>query len=279
MPNDLKSILKDSFTERELSKIRLAYDVIGDMAVINDLPWGMKSKAKLVAQAIQKVHKNVKVVAKKVGPTAGEERIRPVRVVLGEKRTEALYIENGCRFKLDVNKVYFSPRMGSERLRVINQIKPGEDVYDLFCGVGPYAIPAARRGAKVVAIDLNKAACGYAKENACLNKVSDKIDIHCGDCRKVVADMKFSKCADRVIMNLPMHAGEFLDVAFKVAKKGAVVHCYFFLHENDMYSKAEEKINTEAKLADRRVKIMEERKCGQLSSRIWRCVVDFKVLN
>jgi len=275
----LKELLKNRLSADEVNKIKYSYDIIGDIAVINDLPWGMKSKAKLIAEAIKNTHKRLKVIAKKVGPTSGEERIRPVKVVLGEKRTETIHIENGFRFKLDINKVYFSPRLGAEHLRIINQIKPYEEVYDLFAGVGPFAIPAAKKAKKVIAIDINPAACNYLKENALLNKVSDKIEIYCGDCRKVIEKEKFYNCADRVIMNLPMHAGEFLDVAFKVAKKGAIIHCYFFLHEKDMFKLAEDKLCNEAKKAGREVKILEERKCGQLSPRIWRCVVDFEVLN
>ena len=42
---------------------------------------------------------------------------------------------------------------------------------DMFCGIGPFAIPAARRGCTVYANDLNPDSYKYLVENARLNKV------------------------------------------------------------------------------------------------------------
>ena len=41
----------------------------------------------------------------------------------------------------------------------------------MFCGIGPFAIPAAKRGLHVFANDLNPASYQYLLENAKLNKV------------------------------------------------------------------------------------------------------------
>jgi tRNA (guanine37-N1)-methyltransferase len=274
----LKEFLKGKLTEKQISQLKASYDVMGTIAVINSMPTGLKSKEKVIAKAIMELNKNVKTVAKKVGPTAGKERIRPVKVIVGEKKTETFYVENGNRFKFDINKVYFSPRLGSEHLRVAQRVMKNETVFDLFAGVGPYAIPAAKRGANVIAVDINKHATRYLELNAGMNKVSDKIRTFTGDCRKVIMKKEFKKKADRVIMNLPMHAGEFLDVAFYVAKKGANVHFYCFLHENDLFEGGITIIKAAAKKAKRKIKILNTKRCGQLSSRIWRVAIDFKVL-
>jgi tRNA (guanine37-N1)-methyltransferase len=275
----LKEALKGKLTEKQISNLKASYDLIGDIAVMNSMPAGLKSKEKLVAKTIMSLNNHIKTVVKKIGPTSGVERIRKVKVVLGEKRTDTTYIENGCRFRLDINKVFFSPRLGYERLRVIEQAKPNEIVYDLFAGIGPFAIPIAKRVKKVIAIDINKNACKFLEENARINRVSDKIDIYCGDSRKTIAKQKWKNVADRVIMNLPMHAGQFLDLAFKIAKKGAIVHFYFFLPQEDLFEGATELIENAAKKAKRKIKIINERKCGQLAPWIWRVAIDFKVLN
>ena len=272
----LKEILKGKLSKEELRLVRRSFDIIGDIAQI-EIPLELEKKENVIAKAIMQMHKNVKVVVKKVGPTSGEERIRPVKVIAGEKRTETMHIENGVKLKLDLNKVYFSPRLGTEHLRVVNQIKKGEVVFDLFAGVGPYAIPAAKKAKKVVAIDINPYAIKYLKENAKLNKVEDKIDAYTGDCRKVVKKHRWKQKADRVIMNLPMHAGEFLDVAFYTAKPNAVVHCYFFLPEDELFKGAIKKIKEAEKEFGRKTRILRKRKCGQLAPRIWRVVVDFKI--
>ena len=274
----LKEALKGKLTEEQISNLKASYDIIGDIAVMNSMSKGMKNKEKLVAKTIMELNNHIKTVVKKIGPTSGVERIRKVRVVLGEKRTDTTYIENGCRFRLDINKTYFSPRLGYERLRVIEQVKKNEIVYDLFAGIGPFAIPIAKRAKKVVAIDINKNACKFLEENVRISRVSDKIDVYCGDARKVIAKHKWKKVADRVIMNLPMHAGQFLDLAFKIAKKNAIVHFYFFLPEEELFEGATKLIEKAAKKAKRKIRIINERKCGQLAPWIWRVAIDFKIL-
>ncbi len=42
---------------------------------------------------------------------------------------------------------------------------------DVFCGVGPFAIPAAKKGCEVHANDLNPASHKYLVENIKINKV------------------------------------------------------------------------------------------------------------
>lgn len=272
----LKEELKGKIPDKELEMVKKSFDVVGDVAVL-EIPDKLKKREKIIAEAVMTLYPCVKVAAKKMGPTSGVERIRKVKVILGEKRTETLYIENGCRYKLDINKVYFSPRLGSEHLRVAEQVKPKETVYDLFCGVGPYVVPCAKRCKKVFAVDINKDAIKYLAENVKLNKVMDKVEFAAGDCRKVAMKKEHKGKADRVIMNLPMHAGEFLDVAFFVAKKGAVVHLYCFLKDDELYDGGIKVIQAAAKKAKRKVKILNTKTCGQLAPRIWRCAIDFKV--
>jgi tRNA (guanine37-N1)-methyltransferase len=274
----LRERLSEKLSEKELDLAKTSFDAVGDIATL-EIPTELKKKEKVIAETIMELNHNIRVVAKKAGPTAGVERIRPIKVVLGEKRTETIHNENGCRYKLDINKVYFSPRLGSEHLRVVNQVKPDEVVFDPFAGIGPFAIPIARRGARVVAVDINKNAIAYLNENAKLNKVVGRIEAIAGDARNVLKKAKYKGKAERIIMNLPMHAGEFLDVAFYIAKKGAVVNFYCFLKEDEMFNAGIETIKTAAQKAKRKIKILNTKTCGQLAARIWRCAIDFKVLN
>ena len=274
----IKEFLAGKLTKKELAAAKSSFDVVGDIAVL-EIPEELKKKEKVIAKSIMELHRNVKVVAKKVGPTAGIERIRPIKVILGEKRTNTMHVENGCRYKLDINKVYFSPRLGSEHLRVAEQVKRDELVFDPFAGVGPFAIPIAKRCANVIAVDINKDAIKFLKENAKLNKVDTRIEAFAGDARKVLKKAKYKGKANRVIMNLPMHAGEFLDVTFYIAKKGAVVHFYCFLDEKDLYAKGIKLLKGAAVKAKRKIKIVNKKLCGQLAPRVWRVAIDFKILN
>jgi len=187
-PASLYDALVEKLSEEELQMLVSSFDILGDIAVI-EVPAQLEKKEKLIADAILQVHGNVKVVAKKAGATAGEFRIRPVKIIAGEKRTTTLYRENGCEFELDINSVYFSSRLGTERKRVATLAKNGESVLVLFAGVGPFAILIAKTQPNVsaiFAIDSNPAATKYLEESAALNKISDKIIIFTGDASAIV---------------------------------------------------------------------------------------------
>ena len=63
--------------------------------------------------------------------------------------------ENGSSYEFDFSRVYWNPRLSTEHMRVVQEVKRGDTVLDVFAGVGPFAIPAARAGATVLANDLN----------------------------------------------------------------------------------------------------------------------------
>ena len=274
---NLKELLKEKLTKEELRIAKTSFDIVGDIAVL-EIPEELEKKEKTIAEAVMQVHKNVVVVAKKVGPTAGVERIRPVEVVLGENRTETIHLENNCKFKVDLNKVYFSPRLCSERLRVTEIAGTNEKIFDLFAGVGPFAIPLAKKGNEVIAIDINADAIEYLKENAKLNKVEKNITSFVGDAQKIVNENKWSNQADRIIMNLPMSSEEYLDTAFDLGKPGTVVHFYCFIDEENLYTEGVDKIKEAAEKNNCFVEILNKKKCGQLAPRVWRVAIDFKIV-
>ena len=260
----LKELLKDIPED----KIPSSYDIIGDIAIFQSKD---HKYDKVVAEAIMKLNKNVKVVGER-GITKGIERIRPIKVILGENRSETIHIENGLKYKLDINKVFFNSRLQNERLRVIEKVKPGERVFDLFAGVGPFSIPIAKKGAKVVAIDINPYAVHYLKENIKLNKVpTENIQVFEGDCRGIVNSHKewWGK-ANRIIMNLPAKSEDFLDVAKKLSNEKTIIHFYWFCHESEL-SKVEEII----KKVFPNARILEKRIIGERAPRVYKIVVDF----
>ena len=145
-----------------------SFDVIGSITVV-DIPEKLKKHKehkKEIANAILSIHPNIKTVAEKVSPVSGVYRIRKVKVIAGEKKTETIHTETGCRFKLDINKVYFSPRLVFERQRIANLVKNGkkcETVFVPFAGVGPFAIIIAKNNQDsiVYANELNPIAFKY----------------------------------------------------------------------------------------------------------------------
>jgi tRNA (guanine37-N1)-methyltransferase len=79
--------------------------------------------------------------------------------------------ESGCRFKLDFSRVYWNSRLHAEHERLVEQFKPGEVIADVFAGVGPFAIPAAKKGCGLFANDLNPYSFEYLNVNVVLNSV------------------------------------------------------------------------------------------------------------
>lgn len=211
VPEDLRHLLPSSF------------DVIGHVLLMK-LPPELLPYAQQVAAAILRTHPSVRTVALDRGVT-GELRVRNLDVVAGEPDTETVHTEYGMRLRVDPAVVYFSPRLSTERHRVATQVRPGEVVVDLFAGVGPFAVLIARLAepARVHAVDLNPEAYAYLEENLRLNRVEGRVEAYLADAREWARE--HPGLADRVIMNLPHTAGEFLEDALRVLKpEGGILH-------------------------------------------------------
>ena len=185
---NLRESLRGVLTEKEMQKLVTSFDIIGDIAII-EIPYGLGKKQKKIGEALMKIHKYVKVVAKKMGPMSGEFRVRPLKVISGEKRTETEYKESNCRMKFDVSEVYFSVRLSHERERIAELVKDGEKILALFAGVGPFPLVIARKkpNVKIIAIELNPKAVKYLKENIKLNKFENRIQAIEGDVNKILS--------------------------------------------------------------------------------------------
>jgi tRNA (guanine37-N1)-methyltransferase len=217
-------------------KIPSSYDIIGSRekaVAIVEIPEGFEEKE--IAQEILTRHKNVKSVLKKISERTGIYRTREFKLILGEKNTEVLHKEFGCRFKLDPTKVYFSGREGTERLRIANLVKPKETIMLMFAGIGVYGIIIAKNQprVKIISIEINSSAFEYMKENIRLNKLGDKIIPVLGDVKEKSKHW-YGKC-DRIIMPLPHEAENFLPVAYECLKlEGGFIHLYIIEKEEDI---------------------------------------------
>jgi tRNA (guanine37-N1)-methyltransferase len=224
----LTETLQNQLPPHFLASLPRALDVVGDIAII-EIPAELEPYKGVVGEAVLRVHRGVRVVLAKAGKIRGVYRLRDFEFIAGERRTETVYKEYGCTYAVDVAKAYFSPRLSHEHERVASLVGDGEVVVDLFAGVGPFAIPIAKsKRAKVYAIDINPEAVELLKKNVRLNRVSGVYPI-VGDAREVVQE-RLRGVADRVIMNLPETANEFVDVACAAVKPtGGVVHFYGFI--------------------------------------------------
>ncbi len=163
-------------------------------------------------------------------------------------------------------------------MRVAQLIQPKESVLVMFSGVAPYPLLIAKHSAAkfVVGIEKNPVAHKYALENLKLNKVpASKVQLFCGDARK--QGLKLKQKFNRIIMPLPKTAETFLDVAFKLIKKGGIIHLYQFC-EQDKFDELKEKIIEICVSAKKRCQIIGVFKAGQNAPRQYRVRVDIEVI-
>ena len=212
---------------------------IGDIVVIDE---DDPDRAAAIAEAVIDADLPARSVLNRASKIKGELRVRDWEVVAVDDAaaadsdrspTETVHREYGHEYLLDLAAVYFSPRLATERHRVVEQIEPGEQVLDMFAGVGPFAIPAASREASVVAVDLNETAVDYCRENARRNGVAERVTAIGGDVREVADD--YGGWAERLVMNLPHSANEFVETAVALAGEECVIHYYDIQHEDDPF--------------------------------------------
>jgi tRNA (guanine37-N1)-methyltransferase len=231
MANDLKSVLADKLQPRELKLLYKSYDIFGKIAVIR-VPDALEHRSRVIAEAIMQTQKRVKTVLRQASPVRGDLRLRKLVWVAGEKKTETVYKEHGCLFKVDLERCYFSPRLSYERMRISQRVQPEDVVVNMFSGVGCYSIIIARRSAaeKIYSIDVSPTAFQYMRENVKLNKVRERVIPIEGDAKKVIEE-RLQDVADRVLMPLPKRAYEYLDYAVLALKPaGGWIHYYDFEH-------------------------------------------------
>ncbi len=249
MKGDLKAALRGKLSPEELALVCKSYDVVGDIAVIR-IPEPLLHHSDVVAEALLKQQKHVKAVWRQSSPVSGDFRLRELEWVAGEKKTETVYMEHGCLFKVDVRECYFSPRLGFERMRIAKLVGEGEVVVNMFAGVGVYSVIIAKHSeaVKVYSIDINPVAVRYMRENVLLNKVVDRVAPIKGDAEKII-EKELRNTADRVLMPLPEKAFEYLESALDAIKpEGGWVHYYDFEHAKKEENPVE---NIEKKIAEK----------------------------
>ena len=217
-----------------------SYERVGDVVVVDE---DDPDRAERVAEAVVESDLPVDAVLNRASKVKGQERVRDWEVLAGEG-TETVHREYGCEYLVDLAEAFFSPRLATERHRVAEQVEAGEHAFDMFAGVGPFVVPFARRGATVVGADVNPEAIAYLRENARRNGVAERVTAIEGDVREVVPD--YGGWADRVVMNLPHSADEFLDAAVLLAGEEAVIHYYDIQHEEDPFGPGEAAIRRAA---------------------------------
>ena len=199
------------------------FETVGSIAHLNlrasQLPY-----KDVIGQVLLDKNSKIKTVVNKTEKLNNVFRTPELEVIAGENKLETELKEGGCTFKLNFEKVYWNSKLQAERDRLLKNLKAGEVLCDMFCGIGPLSIRAAKKDLYVLANDLNPDCYEYLKLNAKLNKVEKMIECYNMDAREflkfLILDKEPKAHFDYVYMNLPVDAVEFLDV-FTGLWKGA----------------------------------------------------------
>ena len=170
---DFRAMFPESLKEH----LPHSFDVIGDVAIVR-IDEKVAHLADEIGTAMIAVSGRIRVVYRDTG-VKGELRVRSLEKIAGEGGSETTHRESGVNIKIDPQKVYFNPRLATERHRVASSVRDGETVIDLFTGVAPFPMIICRHAkpSKVYAVDLNPDAVAYALENVAMNRFKDRIDV------------------------------------------------------------------------------------------------------
>jgi 23S rRNA (uracil1939-C5)-methyltransferase len=99
-------------------------------------------------------------------------------------------------------------------------LRGGETVFDLYCGVGTFSLVLARRAARVYGIEIVAPAIEAARDNADLNGLAN-VEFTSGDVRRVLPEVVERAGRPGVLILDPPRSGAGARVMRKAAASGA----------------------------------------------------------
>jgi len=215
LPKDILNVFPNSF------------DVIGDIALIK-IEDELSEYSYDISKALVSFNRNIKKVLLDRG-VKGPYRVRDLKRLIGDDM-ETTHLENNLRFKLDPTKVYFSPRLATERFRIARSIERGT-VLDMFAGIGPFSLNIAKHGMpdKVIGIDLNPECIRYFDINIGLNCLEDIVESIHGDAAETIPSLSL---IDHVIMNLPHNSLDYIGNVLELEGNPSII-LYAIMDEGD----------------------------------------------
>ena len=169
-----------------------------------------------------------KTVVNKVGKIDTVFRTFEMEVIAGEDNTLVSLKEENCVFKFDYREVYWNSRLQQEHTRLVQSFKKTDIIADMFCGIGPFVLPAAKKGCRVYGNDLNPRCFYYLNENLKLNKLEERVTTYNLDAREFIRQIAGEDVPiTQIVMNLPVSAELFCDVfrtCFSVSQLGELSH-------------------------------------------------------
>ena len=272
----LKKSLESILSLEESNELISAFDQIGNIIIVR-IPESLLIKKKIIGETLLEQVKIAKSVFYQSSAVEGDFRTRNLEILAGEDNTETEYKEFGCRFTVDVENAFFSPRLSTERERIANLIQDGEVMTNMFAGVGMFSIMAAKKKkCTVFSLDINPVASKLCEKNIKQNKLAGEVISINGDSTEIIKERLVDK-SDRTLMLLPERSDEFLESAISTTKNNGIIHYYSHIHA-DKKSDAG-KLSEEHYLSVTPVKseILSSKIVRPVGPRYYQTVVDVKI--
>ncbi len=258
-----------------------SFDVIGDIIILKPpfkLRWSVPRYYVDIANELLKRLKYAKTVVVAISPVEGEFRTRKILHLAGEEKTRTIYKEFGCKFLVDIEKAYISPRLSYEHMRIAKLVRNGEVIVNMFSGVGGFSIIIGvySRPSKVYSIDKNPIAYQLLKENVKLNKLENIVVPILGDAREIIKE-KLKHVADRVLMPLPNLDESFYKAALSSIRSKGYIHVYEFSSAENPMKECRDRILNVLENLGVKAEVEYSRIIRSVGPRKYQVVLDIKV--
>lgn len=166
-------IVKSILPEDEQGEIPQGFSMVGHVAHMNLREEYLPYKS-ILAEVLMDKNPGVRTVINKIDEVGEHSEFRTFKyeVLRGPDDLNVEVSEGDCTFQFDYSKVYWNPRLETEHKRLRDLFQTGDVVVDVMAGVGPFAIPAGKKGVFVWANDLNPESNKSLKDAIKRNKVS-----------------------------------------------------------------------------------------------------------
>jgi len=221
-PQDYRDLLV-GWSKAEREELPRSFDIVGDVVLVR-IPSTLSHRSADIGNALLAFVPGARLVGADHG-VHGTERRRTVERLAGSGPWRTRHRENGLEFDVDLEHAYFSPRLAREHGRVAAEVLRGERVYDLCCGVGPFAVTIAHAGlaARIVAVDVNPVAIELLRSTLARYPFRSTVDpIEA----PVDRFLEGAEPIDVAVLNLPHEGIKYLPSVANVVRPGGRIFYY-----------------------------------------------------
>jgi tRNA (guanine37-N1)-methyltransferase len=226
-----------SWTEADAQLLPRSFDVVGDIVLIR-VPEELRGRSTEIGDALRRFVPGTRLVGADFG-VHGEARRRRLVAIAGTGPWRTRHRENGIEMEVDVDRAYFSPRLAREHELVAMEVRAGDRVIDLCCGVGPFSLTIAKgKSARaIVAIDANPAAIELLEATRARYPFAQRIQARL---ERIEEFLSGGDAAERVIFNLPHEGIKYLPSVAQSVAPGGRLYYYELVAREDIGRRTEQ---------------------------------------